>query len=49
MITVMIISIIVVLVILALSVMSISKGYSYKHTIDTLPEKNKAHKKEEER
>lgn len=31
---VIIISIIVVLVVLALSVLTINKGYSYKHTID---------------
>ena len=36
---IMIISIIVVLVVLALSVLTINKGYSYKHTID--PPKSK--------
>ncbi|PJN89127.1 MULTISPECIES: YtzI protein [Bacillaceae] len=36
MITVLIISIIVILVVLALSILTIGKGYSYKHTIDPI-------------
>ncbi|MBO9130922.1 YtzI protein [Bacillus sp. 165] len=33
--TVLIISIIVVIVILLLSVLSVNKGYSYKHSVDS--------------
>lgn len=32
--TIIIISVIIVLIILALSVLTINKGYDYKHTID---------------
>jgi hypothetical protein len=38
MLTYIIISLIVIFVILGLSVMSISKGYSYKHTVDPVDE-----------
>lgn len=34
--TIIIIAIVLVLVILVLSVMAISKGYEYKHTVDPL-------------
>ncbi|MET1181097.1 MULTISPECIES: YtzI protein [Bacillales] len=36
MITVLVISIIVILIVLALSVLTIGKGYSYKHTVDPI-------------
>ncbi|WP_082220296.1 YtzI protein [Domibacillus robiginosus] len=40
---VIIVSIIVVLAVLALSIFTISKGYSYKHTIDP-PQESPIHK-----
>ncbi|MGE7762687.1 YtzI protein [Peribacillus sp. NPDC097895] len=36
MVTVLVISIIVILIVLALSVLTIGKGYSYKHTVDPI-------------
>lgn len=36
MITVLVISIIVILIVLGLSVLTIGKGYSYKHTVDPI-------------
>ncbi len=51
MITVLVISIIVILIVLALSVLTIGKGYSYKHTVDPvepLPE-NEGKKEEPEK
>jgi len=35
--TILIISIVIVVIVLLLSVFTISKGYSYKHTIDPAP------------
>lgn len=51
MITVLVISIIVILIVLGLSVLTIGKGYSYKHTvdpIDPLPE-NEDEKKDHDK
>jgi uncharacterized membrane protein len=36
--TVLIISIIVVIIVLLLSILTINKGYAYKHTVDQLEE-----------
>lgn len=36
--TILIISILIVIIVLLLSILTISKGYSYKHTIDPIPE-----------
>jgi uncharacterized membrane protein len=36
--TVLIISIIVVIIVLLLSILTINKGYAYKHTVDHLEE-----------
>ncbi|MET3683886.1 putative membrane protein [Alkalibacillus flavidus] len=36
--TVLIISIVIIIVVAVLTVMAISKGYSYEHTVDPLPE-----------
>ncbi|MGE7765970.1 YtzI protein [Peribacillus sp. NPDC096540] len=50
MITVLVISIIVIFIVLALSVLTIGKGYSYKHTvdpIDPLPESKERNKEPE--
>lgn len=44
--TILMISIIVVIVILVLSVAAISKGYSYKHTIDPPDEQREEHSDE---
>jgi len=41
--TILIISIVIVAIVLLLSILTISKGYSYKHTIDPAPD----HKLEE--
>lgn len=45
---VLIVSMLVVLVVLALSLFTIQKGYSYKHTIDP-PKENSAYEKQEEK
>lgn len=36
--TILIISIVIVIIVLLLSILTISKGYSYKHTVDPIPE-----------
>ncbi|WP_110927329.1 YtzI protein [Bacillus massiliglaciei] len=45
---IIIISILIVLIILALSVLTINKGYSYKHTIEPLNEEPKPENSEED-
>ncbi len=41
--TVMIVSIVFTIAILALTLLTISKGYGYKHTIDDKPSHDKEH------
>ncbi len=45
---ILIISVILVIVVLLLSVLAISKGYQYKHTVDELPDNPSAKNKNEE-
>ncbi|WP_070120601.1 YtzI protein [Bacillus marinisedimentorum] len=45
---ILIISIIVVIVILLLSVLAISKGYQYKHTVDEMPAEYPGEKENDE-
>ncbi|MGE6377818.1 YtzI protein [Peribacillus muralis] len=47
MITVLVISIIVILIVLALSILTIGKGYSYKHTVDPIDPKTEDEVKDE--
>ena len=48
--TVLVISIIVILIVLGLSVLTIGKGYSYKHTVDPIdPPKHEEEKKDQDK